>query len=288
MLTTSYQKQLLDYVAHTPAYKAQAESMKMRSPTVQNVSELKDIASLTVTNGNPDPGGDTQAGIDFRLDVTGHVMVAATKDQNGKENQAVQDLFSECSVLLGAVTAALNAKGKTLYDYNELRQVLMGCGDFVSLQISDKTFHSSDSSVMLDVAVIAEVMGAFVGIEALEAAPSVMNIAKNVVSNVGNKITLSKSDQSSSKNIGHLMFICQNLMGAPMVSLSYFYSSYSESMSQITTPCVSTSSTKVDFAFHQEDFMFVSPAAIAKYSPELTADRSAYDKLIASLTALIK
>ena len=122
----------------------------------------------------------------------------------------------------------------------------------------------------------------------LNAINLLLNIAKNVVSNVGSKITLSKSDQSGSKKIGHMMFICQNLIGAPMVSLSYFYSSFAESMSKINTPCVSTSSTTVDFAFHQEDFMFISPAAIAKYSPELTADRAAYDKLIASLTALIK
>jgi hypothetical protein len=278
MLAPSYEEKVLKFVDTTPSYTALVPFLKV-VPLRARVPGL--------LGAEPD-SGDSQAGISFRLDVTGHVMVAATKDQTGNESQAVQDLFAQCGVLLGAVTAALAKKQKTLYDYDALRQILMGSGDFVTLGISDRTFHSSDANLTLDVAVIAEVMSSFVGVDALVAAPTVMNIAKKVVGNVGAQLTASASDQSGSKKVGHLMFFCQNLMGAPMVSISCFYSSYKESMTNIKTPCASIKSNTVDFAYHQEDYMFISPAAIAKYGPQFTADRTAYDKLITTLADLIK
>lgn len=284
MLTESYEDTLRKFVDSTASYKSVANAVARHRESVRHPA----------MSGAPGPAapaqdgtGDGEEHITFRMDVQGHVMVCTTEDQKGKMSDAVIDLFSECGVLLAAVTAALASKSKSLYDYDSVRQVLMGSGDFVSLQISDRDFHSTDSTVMLDTAVIAEVMGAFVGIEALEAASTVMSIAKNVVSGVGSKLTAEASQETGKKKMGHLLFICQDLMGAPLVSVSYFYSSFEESVTKIKTPCASTVSTSVDFKYHQEDFMFVSPAAIAKYSPELTANKPEYEKLIAKLTALI-
>lgn len=272
-LSPQYEMQLRNFVARNPAY---ADLAKQITPSPVHADALAAA-----------PPDDTQAPIQFRMDVLGHVLVATTTDQPPASIAAAADMFQECSVLLAAVTVALGKKGKTLFDYAAVRPILMGCGDFVSMGISDRSFHSDDKSLTLDMAVIADVMASFIGIETTAALGTITNIAKTVVSNVGQQLTFSKSDTDSTKKIGHLMFVCQNLMGAPMVSLSYFYSSYAESMSKITTPCATTSATTIDFTFHQEDYMFVSPAAIKKYSPGFAEDQAEFDKLIDKLASLI-
>lgn len=278
-IAPDFESKLSRFLGGNRAYASIQQAIARREPFQVNAA---------LPAGSPMVGGDKQQDMTFRMDATGHVLVTATTDQAGGVNQAVTELFTESTVLLAAVTKALGQKSKTLYDYDSVRQVLMGCGDFVSLGISDKKFHSKEQSVTLDMAVIGEVMGCFVGIESLASLPVIVNIAKNVVGNVGAKLTASSSSQESSKKIGHLMFICQDLMGAPLVSLSYFYSSYSESVLKIKTPCAETDSAAVDFSYHQEDYMFVSPESIKKYAPALQADDKAYQALVDKLAGYIK
>ncbi|MDA2645000.1 hypothetical protein ORL62_29380 [Bacillus cereus] len=217
----------------------------------------------------------------FTFNETGNIMISSTAQSEDKINPKVLEAFNKAIVFFGAISAAMNRKGKNLYDYDALSNVIASTGQFIPMHKEDRTFSQSSTQFTLNTAIINDVLGN------VNALGSALEIAKKVVNSIGGQLRVSASGTSNSKKVAHLLFVCENLMGMPIINISLFYVDTKESQSVQKSNCNEFVHDTVEFKYHQEDFMFVDPEYINKFSEDFKKNPE-YDKLIENLANAIK
>lgn len=230
-----------------------------------------------------DGDGDEEMKMYYRFDMTGHVMIATTETNENAINPDVKELFQKATVFLGALTGALGKKNKTLYDYEAVNAVLSKSGEFAGLGIEDRTFQSSSNELTLDADIIKIALAA---VGNVSAAGTAFSVAQKVLNGLSEQIKLAASHQENDKKIGHLLIVCQDMMGAPLVNLTLFFVNATETTDVTKSNCHESQSQNITFQFHQQDYMFENPKFIEMYTKDFNQSPE-YDKYVNKLADYI-
>lgn len=229
---------------------------------------------------NTNEGSSTEIDKYYTFDEKGHIMVVTTSKDTDNIQPAVAETFQKVIVFFGAWTAALNRAGKTLFDYDAVTKIIGSSGFFISTGKEVRKFSSESTTASLDTSIIQGVIGG--GITG-----GGLGIAKRVLANIGTTITASFAAEGVEKEICHLMFICESLMGMPIVTVSLYHTHLKQHAWVTTTNCSSVSRQTISFDFAADDYLFVDPTFINKFSAAFQGSKE-YDELIDKLAGYLK
>lgn len=233
---------------------------------------MKTMAAVAaVGDGNP----DSEKGVQFRLNQTGNVFYSTTSPELTAETK---NLFDSVTVLFVAMTKALADKKKDLFDYTAWSEIIGKSGFFVEVQKLEKHLHIETSSVTIDTQIVQQLL------PGLQSGNS-MEIAKSVLNAINGEYKSSKMDEDT--KLGHLLFICEELFGAPTVTVRLFYVEKKTHVAITSTPCYTTTNVTIDQLQEANTFLFVSPETIAKYAPSFNEKPEAMATLVATLSSYI-
>lgn len=145
----------------------------------------------------------------------------------------------------------------------------------------DRPFDYSSHDLTLNTAIITGVLGG------ISAGGTAMQIAQNTISSLGGAITASVSDTSSDKKVANLLFVCESLMGMPIVTIQLFMVDAKETESVAKTNCSTYVTQEISFKYHQNTYLFVDPVYINQFTDEFKSNPN-FEKLIDSLASKIK
>lgn len=270
MFYPEFQRKRMQFMATQKAYKTKYGPLLAAKPLV-----------LAAGGGTGAEGGDEEIKKYYTFNETGNIMVSSTVLEQKDIQPAVLEVFAKASVFLLIMTAALKKKGKSLYDYEAWDAIIAGSGNFVAMHEEDRTFSYSSKELTLDTAIITAALGS------VSPMGGALKVAQKVIESMGSQIRLFSSTTQATKKIAHMLLVCENLMGMPLVNVSLFCIDSKEAQSVSQSNCHSYVSTTVNFKYHQQDYMFVDPNYIHEYSNEFTKNPE-QEKLIDQFAELIK
>jgi hypothetical protein len=227
-------------------------------------------------NSLMESNGDIEKDAMFRMNQTGNIFYVSTTPEL---TQKTKDLFDSVTVLFSAMTAALHEAKKSLFDYESWSDVIGGSGFFVEVQKTRNSMTIKNNGVTVNTQIIQQLIPGLTG-------GSAMEIVKGVLSAVNGEFQATERDENA--KLGHILFICEELFGAPSVTVRLFYAS-KKSHSVITqSPCHRSVSTTFEQLQESNTFLFISPETIAKYSKVFTEQPEEYKNLIERLKNMIK
>ena len=248
----------------------------------------KVMANINRTTASADPN-NVQVPKGFVFNETGNIMMATTDMQSHEIEQSVRDVFAEVSVFFAAMTRALENYSKdsndgmtghhdgsiphtvsgapynySLYDYKNLKTVIDSSGCFVQVNEEDITHTTESFGATFSKELVEAVLGLATGTGELA-------FAKAMVSSVGQAgFKISQSSTHDEKKVANIIFVCEYLLGMPVISAIVITADMNEHTQALSVgPCFSESSSKITLKIHKDTYMFVTPAFITKYSPDL-------------------
>lgn len=226
----------------------------------------------------PEVAGDEEQDVHFRMNATGNIFYSMSCNDTSELTVETKALFESVTVLFAAMTKALSDKGKDLFDYEAWSKVISGSGFFVEVQKLEKHMHIESSSVSIDTQIVQQLLPGLTS-------GSSMEIAKSVLSAIDGEYKSAKMDETT--KLGHLLFICEELFGAPSVTVRLFYVEKETHKKITSSPCHSSTSVKIDQLQEANTFLFVSPDAIAKYAETFRIKPQAMTDLVEELGKLV-
>jgi hypothetical protein len=207
----------------------------------------------------------------YIFNETGNIMMASTDNSGTPLSQSVQDVFSEVSVFFAgmsrAITTTINPdtnKNYSLYNYTALERVISGSGLFVHVTEEDVTYKTSEFGANFSKNLLEALLGLATGAGAL-------GFASAMMASIGKEgLNLSTSSSTSESKVANIVFVCEYLLGMPMVSAIVIYADAKTHKQQIKLgPCFSESSVTTSWEMHKDTYMFVTPKFIRHYAGDL-------------------
>lgn len=260
MFYDGFEKKRLHFVTTHPAYKDKYAPMKLAMMATAEGGEVKKY---------------------YTFNETGNVMVSSTVADEKDLAPAVREVFQKASVCLLIMSAALSKKGKGLYDYEAWNDILAGSGKFLPMHLEDRDFEYASREFTLNTAIITSALG---GVSPTGGA---LQIAKKVIDSLGAELRIASTSTKAAKRVAHMLLVCENLMGMPLVNVSLFYADTNEAQTVSKSNCHEYVSTTIKFKYHQQDYMFIDPEYIDKFSKEFSKNPD-QEKLIDEYVAYIK
>lgn len=220
--------------------------------------------------------GDTEKEAQFRMNQTGNIFYVSTTPEL---TQKTKDLFDSVTVLFSAMTSALHGKNKSLFDYEAWSGLIGGSGFFVEVQKTQNMMTIKNSGVAVNTQIIQQLLPGLSGGNAME-------IVKGVLNAVNGEFQAVERDENA--KLGHILFICEELFGAPSVTVRLFFASKKSHSTLTQSPCHKSVTTTFEQLQESNTFLFVSPDTIAKYAKQFTDQPEEYTNLIDRLKELIK
>ena len=228
--------------------------------------------------GGKEEGGEYALKKYYTFDELGHIMIA-TNSPDATVSESVQNTFQKVLVFFSAMTSALKRKDRTLFDFDAVNSVIAKSGAFVATQQDECTYSSKSTSVSLNADIIAKVVGDGVTAGGVE-------IAKRALSAIGKQLSASYSTATETSEVAHVLFVCELLMGIPIVSVSLFHTKTKQRQWEQKTNCEEVSQQEVSFSYDNDHYLFVDPSYIKKFSSEF-AESPEYAALIDRLAGYI-
>lgn len=222
----------------------------------------------------------------FVFNETGNIMMSTTDLTNDTIEQSVKDVFAEVSVFFGAMTKAMDQKGKSLFDYSALDSIISNSGCFVKVTTENVAYSSSTWGASFSTEFVESLLGIATGTAELPFAQAMLQS----IGQAGKNVTVSGSKSSSADQMGNIIFVCEYLLGMPVISAVVAYMKTSDVKSTFQLgPCVKEQTKTVTFNFVKDTYMFVTPAFIKQYSGDLIAgmDDPQFEELTKKMTTFI-
>jgi len=239
---------------------------KVKSQILKNVESMPSAPELD----------DSEKEVQFRLNRTGNIFYSST---SAVLQDDTKDMFDSVTVLFAAMTKAISDKGKSLFDYNTWSQMISKTGYFVEVQKFEKNLEIKSNSVTIDTQVVQGLIPGLTSGSSLE-------IAKSVLNALNGEFKISSTDEST--KLGHLLFICEELFGAPSVTVRLFFASKKSHTKVTSSPCHKSTSMTFEQLQEANTFLFVSPPTIKKYASDYGDHPEEYSKLIEKLKGYIE
>ncbi len=215
----------------------------------------------------------------YSLDKGGHIIFATTSKNSDAVPQDVTRVFQKVNIFLAALTEALDKKFKRVSDYDAVKSIVTNCGFFISIGIETRNFHSESTSRDLDITIIKDVLGDNITNDSVQ-------IAKRELAITRNNIAANFDTNNSGKEMCHLLFVCDSIMGQPIVSASLMHTNTSQYDWVKTTNCGKPSEKPIDFKFTAEDYLFTDPDFINTFTNSFK-DSPEFDDLVKKLAGYI-
>lgn len=227
----------------------------------------------------------------YIFNETGNIMMASTTDSSQPIQQSVQDVFNEVAVFFAGMTRAITTtknpdtgKPYSLYNYEALERVIAGSGLFVHVTEEDVVSKSSSFGADFSKELIENLLGLATG-------AGEMAFASAMISSIGKSgLEIGGSSSSSSSKVGNIVFVCEYLLGMPIISAIVVYADFEENKQTFKVgPCFSESSVSTTLTMHKDTYLFVTPKFIHDYAGDLDSIESDpnYLELIGWLTNLV-
>lgn len=217
----------------------------------------------------------------YVFNETGNIMMASTTDASEPIQQNVQDVFNEVAVFFAGMTRAISTtknpetgKPNSLYNYEALERVIDGSGLFVHVTEEDVISKSSSFGVDFSKELIENLLGLATG-------TGEMAFASAMVSSIGKAgLKIGGSKSSTSSKVGNIVFVCEYLLGMPIISAIVVYADYEQNKQAFKiSPCFSESSVSTSLTMHKDTYLFVTPKFIHNYAGDLDSIQSDPDYL---------
>ena len=227
----------------------------------------------------------------FVFNETGNIMMASTVDTSTPLSEDVQKVFAEVSVFFAGMSRAITttnnpATGKpySLYNYEALERVIAGSGLFVHVTEQDLEYKTKSVGVDFSRELLQALLGLATGGTAL-------NFASAMISSIGGEgMSISGSTEGSRGKVGNIVFVCEYLLGMPMVSAIVVYADLKDNAQQLEIgPCFKEQSTSTKWILHKDTYTFVTPSFIKTYADDLESINSdpSYMQMINWLSGLV-
>jgi hypothetical protein len=218
-------------------------------------------------------------------------MLASTDNSSDTIQQSVRDVFAEVSVFFAAMTKAITTtinpdtkKPYSLYNYAALGKIIGGSGLFIHVTEEDVTYKSSSFGVQFSKELIEALLGLATGAGAL-------SFASAMVSSLGSAgLKIGGSNKSTSSKVANIVFVCEYLLGMPIVSALVVYADLAKNAQVFQIgPCFKEQSTSTTLIMHKDTYMFVTPTFIKKYASDLDSVETdpQYNQLVHYLQDLL-
>ncbi|KAK5582117.1 hypothetical protein RB653_003700 [Dictyostelium firmibasis] len=230
--------------------------------------------SFAVANAD-EASGDSEQTVKFRLNQTGNIFYSSTTELLTEETKK---LFDSVTVLFAAMTKALGDKGYNLFNYDKVSEMIQKSGYFVEVQKYQKNLEIKSTSVTIDTQVISQLLPGLTSGSSLE-------IAKGVLNALNGEFSSGTTDETTKHS--HLLFICEELFGAPSVTVRLFFGTKTSHKLLTSSPCHKSSSSSFEVLQEATTYLFVSPDTIAEFAEKFKSQPQEYTDLIERLKGLI-
>ncbi len=233
----------------------------------------------------------------YVFNQTGNIMLSTTVEKSEEIEEEVRQIFEEVSVFFSGMTKAISTtvnphkmgpNGEkvyySLYNYDALRKVIDGSGLFVQVTQEDVTHTATSWGVTFSKELLEAVIGLATGTGELA-------FANAMVSSVGKEgLKISGGSSTDTSKIGNIIFVCEYLMGMPIISALVIYTEYKEVAHTLSIgPCIKEHDQKLTMKLHKDTYMFVLPKYIKRFSKDLLSGEfnEDYLRFVKSLQDLI-
>nr|WP_299384787.1 hypothetical protein [Allomuricauda sp.] len=233
----------------------------------------------------------------YVFNETGNIMIASTEPITSDIDPNAKALFEEVAVFFAALTKAITSTKRpgatapykptdyyTIYDYVPLENIVNRSGLFVNVHREDLTYSLTSTTVSINLQFVEALLGVAltdgVGAEAL----------MNTLKAMGKQATFSYNRTKKTQKIGNILFVCEYLLGMPIVSVLYFYLDEEDTHTVVKfSPCFTAVHDDKSMTVHKDTFLFVVPSWIRKYAGDLSsiANDVEYKKLVNELESFI-
>lgn len=220
------------------------------------------------------PEGDDELKVHFRLNATGNVWYATTTKANSL-GEDTKELFNSVLVLYAAMTKAMAEANKSLFDFDEWSKMIRKSGFFIEVGKVQKHLSIGSATISVDTQILSQLL------QGIDKAPSAMQIGKDILSALNGEYS-GKSKKEDAK-MGHLLFICEEIMGASSVSVRLFFADSKQMEVMTKSPCHKSTSESYEQEQRIDTFRFVSPEQISKYAKKFKVDDPDYLALVQKL-----
>lgn len=257
---------------------------------------MADVTKISLPQ--PDPF-NIQAVKRYVFNETGNIMMVSTDEKSDTIQQSVRDVFAEVSVFFAAMTKAIsqstnpngikdsngNLPYYSLYNYDALEAVIDGSGYFVHVNETDISYSTSSWGANFSKELIEAVLGLATG-------SGELSFAAAMVGTMGKEgVNISGQKQSTTSKVANIIFVCEYLMGMPIVS-ALVVTADSKTVSQTVKvgPCFKEQSSTTTMVVHKDTYMFITPSFIKQYAGDLASimNDPEYLKLIMQLESLVE
>lgn len=227
----------------------------------------------------------------YIFNQTGNIMVSSTSDTSEPISDSVQQVFSEVSVFFAAMARAIvttknPATGKpySLYNYHALQQIIDGSGLFVQVTAEDVRYKTDSFGADFSKTLIESLLGLATG-------AGEMAFATAMVASIGKEgLRISGSTTDTESKVANIVFVCEFLLGMPMVSAIVVSADCKKHVQQIQAgPCFKETHIETEWHLHKDTYFFVTPTFIKEYAYDLDSveANAAYIELIHWLQGLL-
>jgi len=196
----------------------------------------------------------------FAFNESGNVMIASTSKNILETQTQLIQTFQKCTILFGAISQELTDRGESLKDYSSLKTLISQSKNFSQIKDESRVFKSKEKNFQLSTEIIRQIFGP------LSNSLNSLRIVKNLIASLGNDLKIAQKNSQNEREIGHLLFICEDVMGIPIVSLSLFRIKVSEATDLKSINCSSKITKEVSFRYNQETYFYNDQELINSYT----------------------
>ncbi|PSU34609.1 hypothetical protein [Photobacterium lutimaris] len=231
--------------------------------STEKIGEVTKVPAVNITNPPTSSGTVTKADTKYIFNQTGNILISTTVDGSDEISQDTQATFEQVSVFFMALTAALSNTGKSLYDTSSIKKVIDSSKLFVNVTTEDLSIKLSSSGVNFSKELIESVLGLATGDD--------LPFAAGMINSIGNAgLSLSSKSSDENQNVGTIIFVCEHLLGMPIVSALLIETTTAESAKAFSAkPCISGNKLVEAISITKNTFMFVPPTVIEKFETGL-------------------
>lgn len=212
----------------------------------------------------------------YIFNETGNIMIASTIDTKQPLEEAVQRIFGEVSVFFAGMTRAITTTINpetgdfySLYNYHALERVIGGSGLFVHVTEEDVVHKTNSFGADFSKELLEALLGLATG-------AGEMAFASAMLASVGKEgFRISGSSSTNESKAGNIVFVCEYLLGMPIVSAIVVYADCKQHVQQLSIgPCFQEEEVDTEWTLHKDTYLFVTPAFIRNYSGDLDSAKS--------------
>lgn len=260
--------------AKRPYYSFYSRSAKdwrwLYADEVEDDDPRLELLRRGMTLPKPEPEGPR-----FWLNEAGNIFYARTDDGSFPTGERNWELFEGAAVLLDAMTAAMRARNRSLFDYDAWVRLIRASGHFVELQDARWNLLIGSSAIAVDAQIVSQLLPGLSG-ASLEAGRKVLRAFRG---------EFQRDGVGEDTRLAHALLICEeNAWRGQDVVFRLFYASKKSHAALMGSPRDQGTDRDLEQRQEAHTFRFIQPWTIAKLAEQRRDSPQAYEETIAGLT----